>query len=196
VLHLLTAGYGQLRQNRAAPLRYFGIQGNDQMKIDGRCHCGDVTFEAEADPETTTICNCTDCQTMSVAPRSCFCRANRRNIERPPIAEMSVCRVSALIAGQRSTRHPLAMSQKPTMCGLDRYANEMNWFHGGNYLFARNRDGSTTSTQFRNSTVCRRADPGRRATLLRLLTARCWHARAMPVAPCRSACWGTAEIGR
>ena len=38
------------------------------MKIDGRCHCGYVTFEAEADPETTTLCNCTDCQTMSGAP--------------------------------------------------------------------------------------------------------------------------------
>src|SRR5215467_969976 len=38
------------------------------MKIDGRCHCGYVTFEAEADPETTTICNCTDCQVMSGAP--------------------------------------------------------------------------------------------------------------------------------
>jgi hypothetical protein len=38
------------------------------MKIDGRCHCGHVTFEAEADPETTTICNCTDCQIMSGAP--------------------------------------------------------------------------------------------------------------------------------
>jgi hypothetical protein len=38
------------------------------MKNDGRCHCGYVTFEAEADPEATTICNCTDCQTMSGAP--------------------------------------------------------------------------------------------------------------------------------
>ena len=38
------------------------------MKIDGRCHCGYVTFEAEADPATTTLCNCTDCQTMSGAP--------------------------------------------------------------------------------------------------------------------------------
>ncbi len=38
------------------------------MKIDGRCHCGYVCSEAEADPETTTICNCTDCQTMSGAP--------------------------------------------------------------------------------------------------------------------------------
>ena len=38
------------------------------MKIDGHCHCGNVSFEAEANPETTTICNCTDCQTMSGAP--------------------------------------------------------------------------------------------------------------------------------
>ena len=38
------------------------------MKIDGCCHCGYVTFEAEADPETVTVCNCTDCQTMSGAP--------------------------------------------------------------------------------------------------------------------------------
>jgi hypothetical protein len=38
------------------------------MKIDGRCHCGYISFEAEANPETTTICNCTDCQMMSGAP--------------------------------------------------------------------------------------------------------------------------------
>jgi hypothetical protein len=38
------------------------------MRIDGRCHCGYVTFAAKADPETTTICSCTDCQTMSGAP--------------------------------------------------------------------------------------------------------------------------------
>src|SRR6476646_5233949 len=43
-------------------------EGARVMKIDGRCHCGYVTFEAEADPETTTVCNCTDCQTMSGAP--------------------------------------------------------------------------------------------------------------------------------
>jgi hypothetical protein len=38
------------------------------MKIDGRCQCGYVTFEAEADPATTTLCNCIDCQRMSGAP--------------------------------------------------------------------------------------------------------------------------------
>ena len=33
------------------------------MKVDGACHCGYITIEAEADPEKTTICHCTDCQT-------------------------------------------------------------------------------------------------------------------------------------
>jgi hypothetical protein len=32
------------------------------MKIDGGCHCGYITIEAEADPDKTTICHCTDCQ--------------------------------------------------------------------------------------------------------------------------------------
>ena len=35
------------------------------MKIDGKCQCGDVTYEAEADPNQTYICNCTDCQTLA-----------------------------------------------------------------------------------------------------------------------------------
>ena len=35
------------------------------MKIDGHCHCGQITFEAEVDPMTLTICHCTDCQTLT-----------------------------------------------------------------------------------------------------------------------------------
>jgi hypothetical protein len=35
------------------------------MKIDGRCHCGAIAYEAEADPEQAMICHCTDCQTLS-----------------------------------------------------------------------------------------------------------------------------------
>jgi hypothetical protein len=35
------------------------------MKIDGRCHCGYITYEAEIDPEKVMICHCTDCQTLS-----------------------------------------------------------------------------------------------------------------------------------
>jgi hypothetical protein len=35
------------------------------MKIDGRCHCGYIAYEAEIDPEKVVICHCTDCQTLS-----------------------------------------------------------------------------------------------------------------------------------
>jgi len=38
------------------------------MHIDGACHCGFVTFEAEIDPEAVSVCHCTDCQTLSGAP--------------------------------------------------------------------------------------------------------------------------------
>ncbi len=35
------------------------------MKVDGRCHCGAITYEAEVEPGTIVICNCTDCQMQS-----------------------------------------------------------------------------------------------------------------------------------
>ena len=38
------------------------------MKINGGCHCGSVTYEAEVDPATARLCHCIDCQIMSGAP--------------------------------------------------------------------------------------------------------------------------------
>ncbi|THD78059.1 MAG: GFA family protein [Phenylobacterium sp.] len=38
------------------------------MKIDGGCHCGEITYEAEINPDNVIICHCTDCQTISGAP--------------------------------------------------------------------------------------------------------------------------------
>ena len=38
------------------------------MKVDGSCHCGSVTYEAEINPDQVVICHCTDCQTFSSAP--------------------------------------------------------------------------------------------------------------------------------
>ena len=35
------------------------------MKVQGGCHCGQITYEAEIDPEKVSICHCTDCQTSS-----------------------------------------------------------------------------------------------------------------------------------
>ena len=35
------------------------------MRLDGPCHCGYLSFEAEGDPQNVSICHCTDCQTGS-----------------------------------------------------------------------------------------------------------------------------------
>jgi hypothetical protein len=35
------------------------------MKVDGRCHCGRVAYEADIDPAAIYICHCTDCQALS-----------------------------------------------------------------------------------------------------------------------------------
>ena len=38
------------------------------MRIDGQCHCGAVTYQAEIDPERVSTCHCTDCQALTGSP--------------------------------------------------------------------------------------------------------------------------------
>ena len=35
------------------------------MKVQGRCHCGAITYEAEVEPGKVNICHCRDCQTLT-----------------------------------------------------------------------------------------------------------------------------------
>ena len=35
------------------------------MKVTGKCHCGQVRYEAEIDPAKVNLCNCTDCQMLT-----------------------------------------------------------------------------------------------------------------------------------
>jgi hypothetical protein len=35
------------------------------MKVQGACHCGDVSYEAIVDPARVSICHCTDCQALT-----------------------------------------------------------------------------------------------------------------------------------
>ena len=35
------------------------------MKVQGSCHCGEITYEAEVDPDKVNLCNCTDCQMLT-----------------------------------------------------------------------------------------------------------------------------------
>jgi hypothetical protein len=46
------------------------------MKIEGGCHCGNIAYQAEVDPNTVGICHCTDCQTLTGS-------AYRANISAP-----------------------------------------------------------------------------------------------------------------
>ena len=38
------------------------------MKVEGKCHCGRITFEAAVEPDTVGICHCTDCQNLTGSP--------------------------------------------------------------------------------------------------------------------------------
>ena len=46
------------------------------MKVKGRCHCGDITYEAEVEPGTVSVCHCRDCQMLTGS-------AFRANIQAP-----------------------------------------------------------------------------------------------------------------
>lgn len=35
------------------------------MKIDGKCYCGAIQYEAQVQPGTATVCHCDDCQAQS-----------------------------------------------------------------------------------------------------------------------------------
>jgi hypothetical protein len=51
------------------------------MRIDGGCHCGKITYEAEVDPDRVVICHCTDCQTISGAPYRASVRVKAGDLE-------------------------------------------------------------------------------------------------------------------
>ena len=38
------------------------------MKVSGKCHCGNISYEADVDPAKVSICHCTDCQNLSGSP--------------------------------------------------------------------------------------------------------------------------------
>ena len=38
------------------------------MKINGSCHCGQISYSAEIDTDQVYLCHCTDCQTISGSP--------------------------------------------------------------------------------------------------------------------------------
>jgi hypothetical protein len=38
------------------------------MLVHGKCHCGEISYEADVTPGTVAICHCSDCQAFAGAP--------------------------------------------------------------------------------------------------------------------------------
>jgi hypothetical protein len=51
------------------------------MKIEGSCHCGLITYEAEVDPAMVTMCHCPDCQILSGTAFRTLVPARRENFK-------------------------------------------------------------------------------------------------------------------
>ena len=51
------------------------------MHIDGGCHCGNITYEAEIDPEAVSICHCADCQTLTGTAYRVNVRARKQDLK-------------------------------------------------------------------------------------------------------------------
>ena len=83
------------------------------MKVQGACHCCEIRYEAEVDPETVLLCNCTDCQVLTgsafrlsvPAPRESFklLSGEPRTYIRQPIAVRSARTPSVQTAEHRSS---------------------------------------------------------------------------------------------
>ena len=51
------------------------------MKIDGGCHCGNITFVAELDPAQVIVCHCTDCQVFTGSAFRVVARVPKEKLE-------------------------------------------------------------------------------------------------------------------
>ncbi len=51
------------------------------MHIDGGCHCGNITYTAEINPEAVAVCHCTDCQTMTGTAYRVNVRVKKANLK-------------------------------------------------------------------------------------------------------------------
>jgi hypothetical protein len=92
------------------------------MKVEGRCHCGNITYEAVVDPGKVHLCNCTDCQNLTgspfratvVAPAATFVLLSGQPKTYIKTAESGNRRVHAFCPDCGSPVYACAISDPPT----------------------------------------------------------------------------------
>ena len=132
------------------------------MKIDGGCHCGFITYEAEADPEQTTICHCTDCQmltgsafrtTVRVKAEEFQLRSGEPKVYLKTTAESGRKRVQAFCPKCGTPIYATAAEGQPTTYGVrvGTIQQREQFIPRKQIWLARHSIGSTTSRTFRGS---------------------------------------------
>ena len=131
------------------------------MKIDGGCHCGRVTYEAEIDPDKTAICHCTDCQTLSGSAfrTVVFTRVGTFKLRSGELkiyvktGESGSKRPQAFCpeCGTPIYSTPLRMIPKATPSGSAPSGNAINSCQGHSFGFDQLSTGSRRSRPFRRS---------------------------------------------
>jgi hypothetical protein len=49
------------------------------MRVEGKCHCGKIAYEADIDPDRVGLCHCTDCQALTGSAFSTFVPVPRQD---------------------------------------------------------------------------------------------------------------------
>ena len=121
------------------------------MKIDGGCHCGNITYEAEVDPEKAAICHCTDCQSLSGAAfrtvvislldAFTLLSGDPKMYAKTGAAAPSVYRPSVRTVARKFTRPLWVMDQKSTAFVSAPYASAMNCRPSGKFGIVQHRSG-------------------------------------------------------
>ena len=57
-----------------------GLKGGG-VRVDGRCHCGNIRYQAEVDPGKVNVCHCTDCQMLTGSAFRANVQAPRESLE-------------------------------------------------------------------------------------------------------------------
>ena len=87
------------------------------MRIDGHCHCGEITFEAEVDPDALNICHCRRC-------------SGARNIDRTEQDPQG-----GIFPSSRRERWPKNLSRsRPSAHREDVYFRIVDFFGGADFF--------------------------------------------------------------
>jgi len=92
------------------------------MKVEGRCHCGGITYDAIVDPSKVTICHCADCQMLTgsayrvtvPAPRQTFSLRSGQPKTYVKIAESGTKRAHAFCPDCGTPIYSAAVTDPPT----------------------------------------------------------------------------------